>query len=625
MRRDVARGWLTMALVVLLGNAAFGDDPDAEKRALADIKSAETAGLVESGAKLYKDGEYPLAAQRFDEALSANPGDEKALLFSGLTELRLDNPEKAYADWGKFEAQTKNRKLGDEIGKARTILLREVSERAAKDAVANEMRLRAGRTNPQLVAVATFKNAGSAEYAPLGKALAAMLIDNLSALPTIRVLERERVEALEEEAQLEGSGLVEKGTAVRAGKLLRAGRVTAGSHADWTASPTHLRLDALLVDVDSGKVIAEGKSEAFATEFFKLVPEVAQSFAAKLDVALAQLPPESQAKVTQQHTQSLEAALAFGRMLEALDRKDVEKALQSCKLLDKLDTNFDLMKKKCALIPLQWAAVGSLATIVEPMVFAEIGAVGGGMSYAVPLVAGLAAGIAGGTYAAVSGGGNGGGNGGNGGNNAPQLNGVGDRTVAAGQTASIDMDCRDPDGTVTSIASGGLPPGATLEQTPGNPSTGRYRQTTTGSQAGQNFSASFTCTDSGAPPQSVSRGATIHVVAPQSTPQPTAKPAPTPRPCRPNSQTCSSASQCCSGQCEFDFNDERVCCPGIGAACVANDSSGGNCCQPGNGFAFCNGGRCCLGSGSPCSNDSECCGDFCYFGVCQAFSTGPAN
>src|SRR5207237_1268789 len=95
----------------------------------------------------------------------------------------------------------------DDVGRMRTILLREASERAARDALEQERRRLGERTDPRTVAVATFRNVGTPAYAPLGKALAAMLIDNLSALPGIKVLEREQVEALEQEAKLSGTGL----------------------------------------------------------------------------------------------------------------------------------------------------------------------------------------------------------------------------------------------------------------------------------------------------------------------------------------------------------------------------------------------------------------------------------
>jgi hypothetical protein len=595
-------------------------NPAAERRVIDDIQAGESATTVKAATKLYKEGEYPLAAQRFDEALATDPDNEQALLFGGLSQLRLDNPEKAYDQLGRFQQQTKNEELRTDVGRARTILLREVSERAAKQAVANELALRKQPTSPQLVAVATFKNAGTPQFDALGKALAAMLIDNLSALPGVRVLERERVEALEQETKLEGTGLVEKGTAVRAGKLLRAGRVTAGSHSDWTASPTHLKLDALLVDVESGKTVAEGKSEALATEFYKLVPTVATTFATQLQIPIEQLPPETKQKLVEEHTHDLNTVINFGKLLDALDHHDVKEAAESCKLMENADPNFKLMKKKCAFIPLEWASVSGLASSLEPVALAAY-ATPTVTNYTVPIVLGALAvgGIAGGVVAATSGGGGGGGsNGGAKGNNPPQLNGVGDRTVQTGQTAAIDMNCKDPDGTLTSIASGALPPGGSFQQSPGNPSTGSYKQTTNGNQAGQTFGVSFTCVDSGTPPLSTSRGATIRIVA---GPVPTAAPAATPtqkpvQQCVPVPTPCTRGqTNCCSGNCNVntEFDPETFfCCSPLGNSC--NEAS--DCCQGRglSGFVDCGSdSRCCLGIGSDCNvgNDRCCPGSRC--------------
>lgn len=571
-------------------------NPAAERRVIEDIQAGESATTVKTATKLYKEGEYPLAAQRFDEALAADPDNEQALLFGGLSQLRLDNPEKAYNQLGRFQQRTKNEQLRTDVGRARTILLREVSERAAKEAIANELALSKQPTSPRLVAVATFKNAGTPQFDALGKALAAMLIDNLSALPGLQVLERERVEALEQEAKLEGTGLVEKSTAVRAGKLLRAGRVTAGSHSDWTASPTHLKLDALLVDVESGKTIAEGKSEAFATEFFKLVPTVATTFATELQIPVDQLPPETKQKLVEEHTHDLNTVINFGKLLDELDHHDVKEAAESCKLMENADPNFKLMKKKCAYIPLEWASVSGLASSLEPVALAayETPTVA---NYTVPIIVGalIAGGIGGGVYAATSGGGSGGSNGGAvNGNNPPQLNGVGDRTVQAGQTAAIDMDCKDPDGTSTSIASGGLPPGGSFDQTPGNPSTGRYRQTTNGNQVGQSFGVTFTCVDSGAPPLSTSRSATIRIAAAAPTPTPVV---PTPTPTRRPPQCVNLGQSCGSGG--------PQCCPGNGICGPAN--------QPTPTAQT----VCCLPPGADCVNNSDCCDTFGFGASCD--------
>lgn len=555
-----------------------------EREKVAELARAEASAALKSGEALYQKGEYALASERLGTVLDREPDNPQALLFGGLAAVRLDHPEKAAVLWGRFQEATRDEKAAVEVGRMRTILLREAAERAAKEAVAREQQLARLDTDPRRVAVETFRNAGSAEYASLGKALAAMMIDNLSALPGVSVLEREQVQALEAEAKLGASGLVEKGTAVRAGKLLRAGSVATGSHVDWTASPTHLRLEALLVDVDAGTAVADAKSEALATEFYKLVPAVAERFAAALGRPVSQLPPPVKQQVEKEHTHSLDAAVAFGHALDGLDRHDAEAALKACKEVEQADPNFDLAKRKCAFVPPVWLSMQGVASSVEPTAFAMAGA-GAASGSVWPAVVGalVVGGIAGGTYAAVSGGGGGGGGGGNGGNppgnNPPQLNGVADRTVGAGQTAVIDMDCRDPDGTTTTITNPNPAPGGSFNQTSGVPATARYRQTTSQGQVGESFTTSFTCTDSGAPPASTSQSATIRIVA-QPQPEPTPTPQPTPVPCRPLGASCSANSQCCSRGCA---GDPSICCGVEGAACTTD----ADCCGGSPFFLFC--------------------------------------
>jgi TolB-like protein len=595
-------------------------NPAAERSVMQDLRQGETQSALQAGEELYKRGEYSLARERLQAAVANDAKDPEALLFLGLAELRLDDPGKAAEAWGKLQETAKDPRLSQEVGRMRTILLREASERAAREALAQERRRLGQSTDPRTVAVATFRNVGSPQYAPLGKALAAMLIDNLSALPGITVLEREQVEALEEEAKLSESVLVEKGTAVRVGKLLRAGRVSAGSHADWTASPTHLKLDALLVDVDGGSTLTAAQSQADAEEFFRLVPSVAAMFAAALNQPVSSLPPQAKQKIEQEHTHSLPATLAFGKALDGLDHHDVQAALEACKEVEKTDPNFKLAKKKCAFVPVTWLSAQGVAATMESTAFAMAGAETTS-SYLVPGIVGalVIGGIAGGTYAAVHNGGGGGGGAGGGatsGNNPPQINGVSDRTVGAGQTASIDMTCNDPDGTSTTLANPNPPPGSTFSQTSGNPATGRYRQQTNSGEVGQTFTAHFTCTDSGTPPAGTSADATIRVVqAPQPTPT-TPAPTPTPRQCQGLGTGCKSGSQCCSNNCDTEL---LTCCVALQRSCTTPR----DCCTATAGSADCQGGLCCLPDGTPCSgnansivSDPTCCAGTCGFGLC---------
>jgi TolB-like protein len=82
------------------------------------------------------------------------------------------------------------------------------------------------------VAVMYFTNgaiSNNAEYAPLSKGLAEMMITELSANTNIRVVERDRLQALLAEQDLGATGRVEKETAAKIGKTLGALHMLMGS------------------------------------------------------------------------------------------------------------------------------------------------------------------------------------------------------------------------------------------------------------------------------------------------------------------------------------------------------------------------------------------------------------
>jgi hypothetical protein len=388
--------------------------------------------------------------------------------------------------------------------------------------------------------VAPFRSAGSDEYAHLGRALESMLIDTLSVLPGVQVLDREHVNALIEEAMQGGSGPLGENAATRSGKLLAAGSPLT----DWTQSPTHLRLKALLVDVDAGATIASARTETLATEFYNLVPGVAKGFASSLGQPLDTLPPDVREKIEQPHTTSIKAVLLLGEALDALDRKDVDAARKAGKALEKEDADFPLAKRKCAYIPLEWLALSSVVSAVEPMATATAGAAGGAAStvseelskeatepssYKKYMLLGALAllliggGVGG--YVASQGGGSSGDppNPASppGGNNPPRLRGVVDRSVPAGGTAAIDMQCVDPDSTSTSIQNTKAGPNSSFDQTSGDTRSAHYRQPTNTNQVGQVFNVAFVCTDNGNPPASDTKTARISVFSPLTDATPT--------------------------------------------------------------------------------------------------------
>jgi TolB-like protein len=122
-----------------------------------------------------------------------------------------------------------------------------------------------GTRRPTL-AVLYFDYAGhDAALDPLRKGLAQMLISDLTTGDgAVEVVERDRLEAVLAEQKLSSSGKVDPRTAVRIGKLLGARYLVLGSYFDLLQS---LRIDARLVDVETGAIVqsigADGKADDF--------------------------------------------------------------------------------------------------------------------------------------------------------------------------------------------------------------------------------------------------------------------------------------------------------------------------------------------------------------------------
>ena len=115
------------------------------------------------------------------------------------------------------------------VGQLITLLLDDTLEEETRLAIENEASSGTTEIEPNTVAVQSFSNAGNPKYAVLAKGIAAMIISDLSSVPGITVLEREKLQTLIDEIQLSESGLVAQDAAAKAGRIMKAEKVLFGS------------------------------------------------------------------------------------------------------------------------------------------------------------------------------------------------------------------------------------------------------------------------------------------------------------------------------------------------------------------------------------------------------------
>jgi TolB-like protein len=141
------------------------------------------------------------------------------------------------------------------------------------------------------VAVLYFDYAGKDDdLAVLRKGLAQMMISDLSALDAIQLVERDRLEAILAELKLGDAHKIDAATAARAGKLLGARYLVLGGYFELK---TKLRVDARVVEVESGKVIQSVGATGGADDFLALEQKLVADISVVLGKQLAIAPPST--------------------------------------------------------------------------------------------------------------------------------------------------------------------------------------------------------------------------------------------------------------------------------------------------------------------------------------------
>ena len=135
------------------------------------------------------------------------------------------------------------------------------------------------------VAVLPFdQGAGSDAYAGLGRALAGMVVSDLSRVDTLQLVERAKLEALLSEIELSDKGYLDPKTAVQLGNGLGAEWVVVGS---WSVVGKTFVMDGRAVDVASGKIVAAVDANGGIDDFVTVEKTLVETLLTELSVELS--------------------------------------------------------------------------------------------------------------------------------------------------------------------------------------------------------------------------------------------------------------------------------------------------------------------------------------------------
>ncbi len=178
------------------------------------------------------------------------------------------------------------------------------------------------------------------ELGPIGKGLADLFEHDFRKISTLRVVERDKINYVLKEHELQQSGAVDRATAVRAGKILGAKYMVFGSITQ--VDDRHTRMVVKVVSVETSEIITSVDREGKPV-YFKLEKELVVELAKKLDV---QFDDDVSALIKQGGTESLDATTFYSKGLEYQDRYDYKKAYEFFKKAYDLDNSFVEAKRK---------------------------------------------------------------------------------------------------------------------------------------------------------------------------------------------------------------------------------------------------------------------------------------
>ena len=221
-------------------------------------------------------------------------------------------------------------------------------------AAATSPERRATAAPKKTVAILYFDNyTGKSDYDPLGKGISSMMISDLSVVPEIQLVERERMQDIIKEIDLQHTKYFDSTTAVKVGHMLGAEFIVVGAFA---ALQPNMRIDTRVVRVETGQIMKTAQVTGDQDKFFDLEQALADKLIDGLGIALS--PEEHDKLVAQERANRVDALstmAGFSTALALYDRGEYVSAAEKMAPVVKAAPNalfirvaYSEMKKRAA-------------------------------------------------------------------------------------------------------------------------------------------------------------------------------------------------------------------------------------------------------------------------------------
>ena len=294
------------------------------------------------GFAFLKSGRLDEAEKTFTDVLSLDEDNSYAILYLGLTYLNKEEYRKALTTWQAYRNEEQPL-VEDEIKRLMTVVQIADSYRMARQALSEEAILRARTPESNTIAVCCFEDLSpDGSLHAFGKALAAMLITDLSKIRSLSVVSRLNMEALTREMKLGQKGIVDKKTAPRVGHLIGASHLVVGNLSGSITAVTST------VGTSQGAIKGSTAIDVAQEHFYQLPSHIINAIAKIQGITLTQ---QERKAIGIPHTTVYEAFICYGQALNAIDEGRWEDARNLFQKALSLDPAFDLASEGADTTP----------------------------------------------------------------------------------------------------------------------------------------------------------------------------------------------------------------------------------------------------------------------------------
>ena len=348
---------------------------DVTPESVPSLQAERTAkpddGMVATrlGVAYFRANQLPEARAVLDTAVERDPQNGIAAIYRGMTAESQGDFAAARASYDQFVQVGRSSELKSAARQRLALVDRRELEFSARQALAQEAELSQQPPEPNTIAVMPFGYTGANEdIRPLSRGFAQLVVTDLAHSRQLRVLERERMQAMLDEMRLGEQGRTDPQSAARSGRMLRAGRVVQGSLSD---QDDVLRATGAVVDVNTAGVAPGADAALPLNRLFDMEKVFVFDLFNSMGITLTEA---ERAAINQRPTQNIQAFLAWSRGLEAEDRGDFVAAQEQYNQAVRLDPSFGAASQSAQTVTDIQQASGQSVADVDAMVTANAAA-----------------------------------------------------------------------------------------------------------------------------------------------------------------------------------------------------------------------------------------------------------